>query len=149
MSRAPRSKRRGIAVVFALVCLVVVSVLLGVVTRTALVQRQAAHNEGRRTQAAWLAESALDRAAARLAADPDYSGETWTIGADAFGGRHGAVVLIEVVGPDDDPQQRLVRVRADFPDDPVMRVRKSKQRMAKVGPGESSPADAEENTPET
>ena len=145
MNRLHRSNRRGIAVIFALVCLIIVSVLMGVVIRIAILQRQAAQDEGRRVQAAWLVESALDRAAARLAADPDYPGETWQIAAAALGGRRGAVVLIEVVASDENPQQRLVRVRADYPDDPVIRLRKSKQLVMKVAPNKPSPAAKREN----
>ncbi len=139
-ARPNRSNRQGVAIILGLVCLAMASVLMAVVTRIALIERGAARDESRRVQTAWLVESALDRARARLAADPDYSGETWKITPDALGGRHGAAVLIEVVASDEDPRQRIVRVRADYPEDPVNRVRKSKQLLVTLAPREAAPA---------
>jgi len=127
MSSMRRTNRRGMAVVFALVCLAMAAVLAGVATRAAVLGWQSARDEGRRAQAAWLADSAIARAGAQLAADPDYRGETWRIPAKLLDGRRDAVVLIEVTASNDKPRERLVRIRADYPDDPIDRIRKSKQ----------------------
>lgn len=127
MNRPCHTNRRGAVVVFALVCLMMAAVMAAVLTRIALLGWKSAQDEGRRVQAEWLVESGLQRAGARLAADPDYSGETWKIPAAALAGRRDAAVLIEVTTPPDNPRQRAVRVRADYPDDPVDRIRKSKQ----------------------
>ena len=133
--------RRGVAIIVGLICLAVASALMAVVTRIAIIQREAARDESRRVQAAWLVESALDRARARLATDRDYFGETWKITPDALGSRHGAAVVIEIVASDEDRRQRIVRVRADYPDDPVDRVRKSKQLLVTLAPREAAPGD--------
>ncbi len=78
-------------------------------------------------QAQWLAEAALERAAARLAKDSKYAGETWTVSAGEFVGRQGGAVKIRV-GPDaGHPGRRVVRVEAYYPDDPVHRGRWEKQ----------------------
>jgi hypothetical protein len=80
----------------------------------------------RRLQAEWLAESAIDRAAARLDADPTYAGETWTIPADRLGSRDGASVRIDVAPVPDHPDRRLTRARADYPAEGPRRTRHSR-----------------------
>jgi type II secretory pathway component PulK len=49
-----------------------------------------------RTQAEWLAEAGVRRAAARLTIDPEYHGETWTISAQELNQQAGAAVEISV-----------------------------------------------------
>jgi hypothetical protein len=139
------TNRRGVAIVVGLVCLAMASVLMAVILRIVVIQRGAARDEVRRVQAALLVDSALERAGRRLAADPDYSGETWKITPDVLGGRHGAVVRIEVDASGEDSRQRLVRVVADYPDDPVDRVRKSKQLLVRLAPRETAPSGEQVN----
>ena len=141
MNRRHRCDREGVAIISALVCLALASVLVSVVVRAAVSQRQQARDEGRREQAGWLVESGFRRGAARLAADPDYPGETWRIGAEQFNGRDAAVVLIEVVVPAEAAEQRTVRVRAELPDDPVDRVRSSKTLVFRLGPRDVATAE--------
>lgn len=136
------ASRRGIALVTAMVCLALVVVLMSLIVRVALMRHSVARDESRQLQAAWLADSALQRAAARLADDREYAGEMWKIGAEAFDGRHAGVVLIEVTPSDDDARRRIVRVRADFPDDPVHRARRSKQITVVLPPGEQASSQA-------
>ncbi len=74
-----------------------------------------------------MAESALDRAAARLAADPGFRGETWNIPAERLGGRDAGVVRIEVLAVPDHADRRLVRARADYPTTGTRRARESRE----------------------
>jgi len=124
--------RRGAALVVALVCLAVASAVFMSLLKVAVAQRGALESHAWQVQAAWLAESALERAAARLAADADYPGENWKLPAEAFGGHHGAAVTIEVLGVSKRPDCRLVRVRADYPDHPQHRSRESKQVLVQL-----------------
>jgi len=128
-----RGDRRGAVLVFALVCLAVAALLLMSILRTAGGCHRISEASARQLQAVWLAESAIDRAAARLAADADYSGETWTLSPEDFGGRDGAIVTIEVERIPDEPDRRLVRVRADYPNHPHHRAREEKQVMVDAG----------------
>ena len=112
-----------------IVCVVVATAAMYSLVRLAMGQRVRVEAESRRLQCVWLAESALDRAAWRLAADPKYPGETWKVAADALGGTDPAVVLIQVEPLPEQPMRRLVRVRADYPDHPIDRVRLSKQAV--------------------
>ena len=119
--------RRGAVLMIALVCVGLASVVLLALLRLAVAWDDVARIEEKQLQANWLAESALDRAAARLAADADYEGETWRVTPQLLGGREAAVVKIEVQRLPDSPTRRRVRVRADYPEDASQRVRRSKQ----------------------
>ncbi len=125
--------------IVAIVCVGLAGVVLVLLLRLAVAERRALRTEARQVQAAWLAESALERAAARLAADPDYPGETWEIAAEPFGGKEAAVVRIEVGVLPGQPGRREVRVQADYPDHPHQRARKSKQVIVDTNPSSQEP----------
>lgn len=101
----------------------------------AAVGRQAIDVQHREVQAGWLAESALDRAAARLGADGHYTGEVWTIAPDPTGLPHSARIEIRVETIPGQPGQRLVRVRADYPDHPHDRARETRQTIVQLAKG--------------
>ena len=94
--------------------------------------RQAMQTESWRLQAAWLAESGLERAARQLQLDAEYAGETWTIAEEALAGGEAGVVEIEVEEIAGRPDRRLVRVRADYPDHPRHRARQSKHAVVRI-----------------
>lgn len=124
--------RRGLVLLVILVCLTVASVVCVVLVEQVAVARRAlnAHHWG--LQAQWLAEAGVERAAARLAANADYAGETWNIPAGELAGGQGGVVRIQTETLADQPDRRLIRVEADYPDDPQHRCRKGKQVVADV-----------------
>jgi type II secretory pathway component PulK len=119
--------RRGMVLVLVLVCLAVAASLVIVATRRAVTADRGAQTEVENLQAVWLAESGLERASARLAADSAYTGETWSIPAAELDGRHAGKVVTTVRPTPDKPQRRTVRVEADFPDHPQFRVRINKE----------------------
>jgi type II secretory pathway component PulK len=131
-SRVSLPARRGAVLVVVLVCLAIATALMGSMLRSAAARHRTLRLEQRRIQAEWLATSALDRAAARLAADADYSGEVWNVPAESLGGADGGVVQIEVRPMTEEPNDRLVRVRADYPVDPRHRARKTKEAVVTV-----------------
>ena len=124
--------RRGAVLIVVLACLAVALLVMVSLVRLAAVERNQVQVGAWQSQARWLAESALERAAARLAADPKYSGETWSLPAEALGGRDGAVVRIEVETPTGQPARRLLRVQADYPDHPHLRVRQTRQLAVEI-----------------
>ncbi len=126
--------RQGAAVIVAIVCLAVASVVFLALLRTIIAQRETVQTEAWRVQAAWLAESGLERAVARLAKDRRYSGETWTIPAELLDTRNGAVVTIEIQPVPEDSNARLVRVQADFPNHPEHRARQTKEATVPLRP---------------
>jgi hypothetical protein len=127
-----------------LVCLLVLALIAAGLLRMVHLQRGVLRTEERRLQADWLVESGLERAAARLADDAAYPGESWTLSARELEGPAPGVVTI-AVEPGPGPAaagSRLVTVVADYPGDPRQRVRSRKQAVVDVGPGGRSGAGA-------
>jgi len=128
------SPRCGMVMFVAIACLSIAALVFLAILKTAVAERAAIDTRHRLEQAGWLAESALERAAARLAADPGYRGETWSIPAAELDGKAGAAVTIRVEPIDGRADRRLVRVEAQYPDAPHHRARRSKQAFMDVIP---------------
>ena len=127
-------RRRGIVAAALVVALFVLVMLAGGLLRVAWLRHSELRAAERRLQAEWLAESALDRAAARLMADAGYRGETWAVPAEDLGGRDGGSVRIEVRPVPDHPDRRIVRARADYPTDEARRARRSRELTITLAP---------------
>jgi hypothetical protein len=138
--RMAQRPRRGIMVVAVLLCLIVVMLLGAALLKIALAQRGINRDLERRLQAEWLVESGINRALARIAADRDYTGETWSISAADLGlseeGLAGSsaqkaltagVVTIVVDRPAAETNRRRIRVQADYPRDEPRRSRHSQE----------------------
>jgi Tfp pilus assembly protein PilX len=128
-----RRSRGGFAMPFALACLVVAALITGTVYQSINLQRQAQRAGERAVQAEWLAESGLERAAARLRASPEYAGETWRIAEDEETGFLGGVVVI-TVAPSGSAEARQVAVEARYPDDPLQSARRDRTALVAAGP---------------
>jgi Tfp pilus assembly protein PilV len=127
-------RRQGAVLVLVIVCVVVALVLLLSIAKLAAAGRRMTDQQSWQLQATWLAESGLERAAWRLAADADYTGETWTLSADQLADDDSAVVAIQVEPLPEQPNRRLVRVQADYPDHPQHRARQSTQAVVQLAP---------------
>jgi hypothetical protein len=136
-ARNRRPGRRGLTAVAVLVCLVVITLVSGVLLKLGLAHRDQVRSQEQRLQAEWLAESGIDRALARLASDPGYAGETWKLtrrdlGLPELPGTEegpAAVVTIKVepAGSPGNSAAQLVKVQADYPPDLPRRTRHSTQ----------------------
>jgi Tfp pilus assembly protein PilX len=120
-------RRRGALLVVVLVCLAVATAISVVVVRQIATEHRAVQMNHRSLQASWLAEGGIERAVARLVADPKYAGETWTIPANELAADDSAVVRIQVETIAGQPERRSVRVEADYADAPERRCRQVKQ----------------------
>jgi hypothetical protein len=138
MKRAP-TRRRGVALIIALVILALLAAFSGVLVRGTVSQRRETTQAERRSQARWLAEAAVRRALARLSGDPGYMGETWDVDADQLAGRHGARVTITVAPADGGrADRRRLQVQAEYPPgDDTNRTRETRQLTISVDPGTS------------
>jgi hypothetical protein len=105
----------------ALAFLALIFLIAGALLAHVISQERAATDYQRRLQAGLLAESACDRAAALMARDEDYRGETWQPKWQAGAREQTGKVLIEVKRH---PDRKLaeVTVTAEFPVHPVNRV---------------------------
>jgi hypothetical protein len=126
--------RNGYVLIVALVCVAVAAAVFTVLLRGVAAEQRLARTGQWQIEAAWLAESGLARAANRLGKDARYAGETWNLSPGALSGPLGAVVRIEIQPVPQHPDRRLVRVEADFPDDPVRRVRQTREATVRVRP---------------
>jgi hypothetical protein len=133
--------RRGAILIVILVCFFVAASMFALLARHSVAEHRAAETQLWTAQAQWIAEAAIDRAAARLAVDANYTGDTWTISAAELGGDDGAKARIHIEKIDGSPNLRTVRVEADYPDDPVHRARWTKQIAINV----KTPANAIRN----
>jgi Tfp pilus assembly protein PilX len=118
--------------VVALVLLVLATLICGVLMKTGLAESRLVRHQAQELQAAWLVESGVERAAAKLAESRDYAGETWNLPAETIGGEWPATVLITIVKPQDETPRRTVRVRADYPPDERWRVRHNKEVVVRL-----------------
>ncbi len=132
----PDRRRRGVAMVAVLACLTLLAMVFFTLMRQGSAGKRQARAEEDRLMAGWLAESALDRAWARLRLAADYPGETWDVPAEEIGGRDAGRVVIAVQAVPGQPSNRLVTARADFPLDATRRARQSRSATFHV---DSSP----------
>ncbi len=133
-----RARRRGVVLISVLLALALVAALAAAWLRIAGRERAQLRVQQRRIEAECLVASGQARAAARLATDAGYSGETWTVAAASLGGRWDAKVAIEVA-PEASRGARRVRVVADFPASGPLRVRRSEEQIVELPKQDSQP----------
>lgn len=109
-----RLRRRGVLLVAALICLLLVSALSGSLIRHSLLHYREVRNVHRDCQANLLAVAASDRARAQLAADENYQGETWEVRLDVLQEPQDARAVIRVV-PAGETAPRSVHVQVTLP----------------------------------
>lgn len=126
-------RRQGTALIIAMICLLLASALTVSLVQVAVLQREQVLRDEWQLQAEWLAESALDRAAARLVADPEYAGETWRPQLPGEAEPLGRVEIAVERG--DEPGRVQVTAVADVPDDPDERARVRKSVSVRLGVG--------------
>jgi Tfp pilus assembly protein PilX len=115
-------RHRGALLVVALVCLVVVVTIGASLVRQLLLQHRQSLQEQSQLQSLWLAESAVERALARLAEQPDYTGETWQIDGPQLPNDSPGVVVIRVETTAGEAAARRIVVEARYPHDTLYQV---------------------------
>ncbi len=124
-SRCLHRRRRGGGLIVAMVTLLVVTSMMGSVIRSLLVEMRQGRQEAAELQSHWLAEAAIERAAAQLRSNSDYSGETWTVDLSPVASSAASPSgIVEIhVERDGDGQPMRVAVEARYPDDPRRRAK--------------------------
>lgn len=134
------SRKRGSGLVIALVTLLVVTSIMGSIMHALLTELRQTRQTAIEVQAQWLADAAVERAAAQLAANANYEGETWKVDLPASSSMpesHG-VVEIKIEQGDRETRSRII-VHANYPEDSRRRV--SAERTVSVSlPKNNSPA---------
>jgi hypothetical protein len=114
--RSPRHRqaRRGTVLVAALVCLLVMMTILGNMLLGSTRARRQLHPERDLRQTELLLVAGAERAAYRLATQPNYRGEIWSLPAESIvGDGAGEVAITATRNSDRAPWQ--VRVVAEYP----------------------------------
>jgi hypothetical protein len=101
-------------IIASLVCLLVVTSIIGSMLKSALKARQELHVERDRQQAEFLLECGEERVAARLSAQSDFSGDTWEVPAEAIVNNGRGRVTSQILRSDVD-RSLQVRVTAQYP----------------------------------
>ena len=136
--RERRERRRGAVLIMALVCLVLVTVMGGTLLRWAVMEHKLLRSRDEESQARWLAEAGVERAAARLANDPEYTGETWDIAAAELPTAQPARVRMQVTPVDGQPRQRSIEVEVEYPYESGAPARVHKTITYQLPPGEET-----------
>jgi type II secretory pathway component PulK len=131
--------REGVALLVVVIGLGVATMIFLSILKLMAIERQSVELQARQIQTGWLAESAVERASARLAADAKYRGETWNPSAQEIGGRDGARITIRVDDVAGKPDRRAVHVEADYPDDPNQRSQQLRDAIVHVPVAKGTP----------
>lgn len=110
-----QSPRRGAIIVFAILALLVVSMLGAALLRTVSQTKQQLQREVLHMQANWLADSGAARAVAQWNASSDYTGEIWTVPAEQLSAGRTASVRIAVAPKPDHPEHTIIAATAEYP----------------------------------
>ncbi len=129
--RSRRPQRRGLALLMAIACVAMLVLVFGSLMKLGFAGRAQVRSEERRLRAAWLAESGLERAWAKLSTDPDYRGESWELSAETLDGKDAAIVRIVVEPRGDDLR---VTSRADYPHKSTTRARQTRTAFFPLAP---------------
>jgi hypothetical protein len=120
-----RQARRGTVLVAALVCLLVMMTILGNMLLGSTRARRQLHPERDLRQTELLLAAGAQRAAYRLATQPEYRGETWRLPAESIvGDGAGEVTIAATRNSDDAPWQ--VRVVAEYPQGSNLPIHRSR-----------------------
>jgi hypothetical protein len=122
------------ALVLVLACLTAVMVLFAAWLRILATEHRHIRAASHSVQAEFLADSGVARAVAQLAANANYTGETWQIDARTLAATAGATVTIRVAAVGDQPRARRLTVAAEFPSTGTQRARRTRQITIELPP---------------
>ena len=122
-----------------MICLALVMMLMVAWFKTISLERQQLRAQQNRIQAEYLAQSALVRAAARLAAEGAYDGESFDVSAESLASNAPAKVTIKVAAIPDDAQARWITVSARVPAAGPHAAQRSKQQRILLTTKEQAP----------
>ena len=127
--------RRGVIIIGVMVVITIAMMMLVSWLRTTGVERRQVAKLQHRAQAAWLAESGVERAAARLAASADYAGETWKPELTKSERASTAQVVIRVTAVAGHPDRKLVSAQATLGSDPLTLTQRTKETTVQLPSG--------------
>ena len=137
-----RPERRGLTSVAVLVCLLIITMISGALLKIGVAHRDFVRSRGAQAPGRVAGPVGNRSRVARLAAQPDYTGETWKLTLrdlnlsepDSASSGPAALVHIAVERPENagTAQRRLIKVQADYPPDAPQRARHSTQVLVEL-----------------
>jgi len=124
-------RRRGVVLVAALVCLLIVTAMLGQMLLGVVRSGRQLHVERDRRQCELLLQAGLQRAEHQLTQKPDYAGETWKVAEQDLLSQGAGEVKIERMSDENDATVRLLIV-AEYPAGTEHSVRRSRTIDLKI-----------------
>ena len=134
-----RNPHAGVILAVVLATLFIVMLFGAQLTRAIVAHQRRARLSEQQQQSFWLAESAVQRALLGLSKSADYRGETWRVPADVFGAAKPGAAVIHIEPAAESRMGWLIRVQAQYPDDPTLRSLYERELFVKLpSPGGSS-----------
>lgn len=130
--RRTSATRHGVAMLLVLAVLAVVLVSTGALLQRVVAQERATRGIALKLQAQLLAESAFDRAFAKLTVDRKYVGETWQPPVTGLSAKAEQARVTVVVKAADQADIFEVTVTALCPDHPIRRAQVASSRQLRL-----------------
>lgn len=108
-----RSRRNGMTMLLVVICLIVVTAIIGAVFRNMALGARMSRQRERKVQAMLLAETALERTAVALQAGADLEDDVWMVSPEQLGGKLEGRVEIQVQPSENG--RRVIEARAVYP----------------------------------
>lgn len=122
--RSVRFRRSGAVLIAALLCVLIVTTILGAMIEGTLHIRRQFRNERNHRQAEFLLQAGIDRAAYQLATNTNYQGETWLLPGASIAGRGAGQVTIST-SRSSPSQPSQVTVVAEYPSGSARSIRRT------------------------
>ena len=122
-----RVRRRGAAIIFAMLALLLASMMIAALLQMTAVSQRQMLREQFRLQAGLLADAGLQRAIVRLQNQPDWNDEVWQISSDDLTTGFAAEVRM-TVEEEPDSTAKILKVTAQYPVNNPSVVRVIRQR---------------------
>ena len=109
-----RARRNGMTMLLVVICLIVVTAIIGAVFRNMALGARMSRQRERKVQAMLLADTALERTAVALQAGADLENDVWMVSPEQLGGKKwGGRVEIQVQPSENG--RRVIEARAVYP----------------------------------
>ena len=115
ISRSNADSRRGAVLIFALMALLVGSMLIAALMRTASLTHRTMKLEEIRLQANQLADAGCSRLIVRLQKNPDFTEEVWTVPPEQLELGRRASVRLKVTTDSAKPGRKLAKIEVEYP----------------------------------
>jgi type II secretory pathway component PulK len=126
-SERTHHRRQGALLVFAMIALLVSSMLAASLLKSSITAVRQLEREHWQLQAEWLADAGCQRALYRLRTEPDFRSEEWTIASNPASLSFDGVVRITIAPETENSGQWKIAAAAEYPKGTTdaVRVRKA------------------------